>query len=334
MSEQTQYVTPEQLAELKKISSVRGLASIAFTWGWILAAWALYCWKPNVWTFLAGWAVVSGRHLGLAILMHDGAHGLILADRKWNDRVTQWLTAYPILSDTIVYRMYHLQHHRYTWTKNDPDLGLAKPFPITPKSFRRKMLRDFTGQTGYQRYKTILRLSAGLTPGGRGLEGKPLGTVLKNLWQRQKGFFITNGIILAGLTAAGRPEAFLLLWWLPAMTGYSAVLRIRNIAEHAAVPDPGDILKQTRTTLAPFWVRFFMAPHHVNYHLEHHLYMYVPHYRLPAMHRMLRENGTLDRAEISPGYLDVIRKATTATDSDYDRKERNRMNVFGGPVAG
>ncbi len=332
MAEQVQYVTPEELTELKTISNVKGLMSIAGTWAWIVAAWALYCWKPGVWTFLIGWAVMSGRHLGLAILMHEGAHGLVLNDRKWNDRVTQWLTAYPILSDVQVYRMYHLQHHRYTWTKNDPDLGLAKPFPISKTSFRRKMIRDLSGQTGYQRYKLIFRLSSGLSPNGKGLEGKPLGTVLKNLWNRQKGFFITNAIILAGLTAAGHPEAFLLLWWLPALTGYSVVLRVRNIAEHAAIPDPADILKQTRTTLAPFYVRFFMAPHNVNYHLEHHLYMYVPHYHLRKMHKMLEKNGTLARAEVVQGYGEVIRKATTLGETEYDGKERNRMSVFGGPV--
>lgn len=333
MSEQTQYVTPEELMELKKISNVRGLASVSWTWGWIVAVWTLYCMHPGVWTFLAGWIVMSGRHLALAILMHEGAHGLILNNRKWNDRVTQWLTAYPILSDTLVYRMYHLQHHRYTWTNNDPDLGLAKPFPVSRKSFWRKILRDLTGQTGYERYRTILRLSAGLSLKGRGLEGKPLGMVLKNLWNRQKGFFITNGTILAGLSVAGHPEAFLLLWWLPALTGYSLVLRIRNIAEHAVVPDPADILRQTRTTLAPFWVRFFMAPHNVNYHLEHHLYMYVPHYNLRKMHGMLRRNGTLDRAEVATSYLDVLRRATSASATEYDGKPRNRMQVFGGPVA-
>lgn len=323
-----QYVTPEQLAGLKKLSNVRGLASVAFTWGCIIGAWALYIWTPGVWTFLAGWMVVSGRHLALSILMHEGAHGAILSNRKWNDRISQWLTAYPTMADTVVYRMYHLQHHRYTWTKNDPDIGLARPFPITPRSFFRKMARDLTGRTAYHRYRSLLRLSAGLTPAGKGREGKSWGFILKNLWQRQKGFFITNSLILAGLTAAGRPEVFFLLWWLPALTGYNVVLRIRNIAEHAMIPDPSDELKQTRTTLAPFWVRFFMAPHHVNYHLEHHLYIYVPHYNLPKMHRMLRENGVLERAEIAHSYIDVLRKAASAETSEFDGKARNLKAVF------
>jgi fatty acid desaturase len=44
--------------------------------------------------------------------------------------------------------------------------------------------------------------------------------------------------------------------------------------------------------------RFFLLPHHVNYHLEHHLCVAVPHYRLPALHQLLQEKGALEGAEV------------------------------------
>jgi hypothetical protein len=49
------------------------------------------------------------------------------------------------------------------------------------------------------------------------------------------------------------------------------ITRIRNIAEHAVVPDANDPLRNTRTTRANFLERLFIAPYYVNYHLEHHL---------------------------------------------------------------
>jgi len=104
------------------------------------------------------------------------------------------------------------------------------------------------------------------------------------------------------------------VWWLPAWTGYSVVLRIRSIAEHACISDPGDPLRQTRTTLAPAWLRFFVAPHHVNYHLEHHLFMTVPHYNLPRAHRALDAAGVLAHAEVAPNYRQVLRRAASAPD--------------------
>ena len=45
-----------------------------------------------------------------------------------------------------------------------------------------------------------------------------------------------------------------------------------------------------------------IAPNRVNYHLEHHLMMTVPHYKLPRFHRLLRERGVLDHACVANGY--------------------------------
>lgn len=308
----TDYLSKDEIRELGQVSSLRGVAGVVWTWAWIIGAWVLFALEPSVWTFALGWVVVSGRHLAIAILMHEAAHFLLVRDKKWNDRLGEWLVAYPAMLRVDIYRSIHFQHHRATWTDADPDVGLSRPFPITKRSFLRKVIRDLTGQTGYQRYKQIARLSMGLSPMGKGLEGKSLREATRNFLREQRGFVVTSIVLLAALTAAGHPEIFILLWWLPAFTGYSLVLRIRSIAEHAVVPDPTDELLQTRTTLAPFWVRFLMAPHHVNYHLEHHLFMFVPHYNLPRAHALLRERGVLDDASVAPGYVHVLKLATSA----------------------
>ena len=41
-----------------------------------------------------------------------------------------------------------------------------------------------------------------------------------------------------------------------------------------------------------------LFPHHVNYHLEHHLYPAVPHYHLPRLHRLLQDKEALGEAEV------------------------------------
>ncbi len=294
------FLTPAELRELGRVSTLKGVAAIVWTWAWIAGAIALYCWRPAWWTFALGWLIVSSRHLALAVLMHEGAHRLIAKDKRLNDALANWLTAYPIMLNVEVYRMIHLQHHKATWTDADPDLGLAKPFPISKRSLLRKVVRDLTGRTGLARYRLIAGFSAGSPPSVK--------TFLKN----QRGFLLTNALLFALLAFAGRPEAYVLLWLLPALTGYSLVLRLRSIAEHAVVSDPADELRQTRTTLAPFWLRFWLAPHNVNYHLEHHLFMFVPHYNLPKAHRRLRELGVLERAEVAPSYWEVLRRATSA----------------------
>jgi fatty acid desaturase len=88
-------------------------------------------------------------------------------------------------------------------------------------------------------------------------------------------------------------------------------MRIRSIAEHAMIDDPADPLKNTRTTIARWWERLLVAPNCVNFHLEHHLAMTVPHYRLHRMHRMLIERGVLADACVTRGYLAVLARAAS-----------------------
>ena len=86
--------------------------------------------------------------------------------------------------------------------------------------------------------------------------------------------------MLVGLVAAGYWWLYPIMWLLPLATWYQLVSRIRNIAEHAVVPDDDDPLRNTRTTYASPVERLLLAPYWVNYHLEHHLFMFVPCWRL------------------------------------------------------
>ena len=291
--------TREEIQELLRVSSARGWLSIAINWGLVAASFALVAAWPNPLTVVVALFVIGARQLGCAILMHEASHRTLLADRRWNDWVGNWLCAYPIWTDLHAYRPYHLQHHAKNWTPEDPDIGLVLPFPITRASLRRKIWRDLSGQTGRKFARaawkrSVARWRAGDANGRRALVG----------------MLVTNGVLLAVLTAFGHPWLYLL--WVGAwLTTNTLVTRIRSIAEHAMVPDPSDPLRNTRTTLASWWERLLIAPNRVNFHLEHHLLMTVPHYRLPRMHRMLAERGLLDRALVTKGYRAVLARAAS-----------------------
>jgi fatty acid desaturase len=92
------------------------------------------------------------------------------------------------------------------------------------------------------------------------------------------------------------------------MTVYQVILRIRGVLEHAAVPDRADPLRNARTILTKNPVaRFFLNPHHVAYHLEHHLYPAVPHYNLPRLHRALAASDAFRAALVERGYGPALR---------------------------
>ena len=307
----SELVAPEILKKLQSRSNLVGLGLIAHAWGMIFGAMALFYLFPNPLTFILAVMIIGARQLGLAVLMHDAAHNALFRTTNWNNWLSDWLCGYPMMARTDAYRRYHLQHHTRTQQDDDPDLILSKPFPITRKSLRRKLWRDLSGQTGYQQRKAQLLNAFG--PKELGLMGR-----LQHFWSKLGGALVTHMVILAACSALFHWSYYLMFWLLPFLTYHMAITRLRNIAEHAIVPDNDDPFRNARTTKTNFLSRLLIAPYWVNYHVEHHLIMHVPCWHLPLMHKTLLADGYVDRMEMAPGYIDVLRRATSRSD-DEDR---------------
>jgi fatty acid desaturase len=313
-------LTPEERKDLHVLRPWRAWLSFATNWGLVAAAFALVAAWPNPLTVLLALFVIGARQLGCAILMHEAAHRSLFRNRALNDWTGNWLAAYPVWLDLSPYRTYHLKHHTNTWTEADPDLALATPFPISPRSLARKIWRDLSGQTGWKRARVTLARDLGRSHGKVRREDAG--------WTALRGVVITNAVLLGVLATFGRPELYA-LWVVAWFTTFSLVMRIRSIAEHAMIDDPADPLGNTRTTLASGWERLLLAPNRVNYHLEHHLLMAVPHYNLPRMHRMLAERGVIARACTARNYLEVLRRAISAPQDTPRQPARDQSLTFG-----
>ena len=299
-----EVISKEQYEEIKEKQDWRNVLSISSNWLQMSAAMALFFFYPNVITFLVALVIIGSRQFALAVLAHDAAHNLLFENNKVNYLAGQWFCAYPIFQDNRVYRPYHLKHHRHTETEDDPDLVLSSPFPITKKSFIRKIFRDLTGITGVKRYwgslSSIFRT-----------KGDNVFNKISKTSNKIHGFLISNLIIFILISTTMHWSLFLLLWWLPSFTYYSLIIRIRNISEHAVTPGNDDF-DNTRTTKSTVLTRFLMVPHNVNYHLEHHLFTRCPWYNLPKAHSMMIENGYEDKMCIETSYKNVLLKAVSA----------------------
>ena len=293
-----QFFSPDEWRALTTRSRWRGLWLVAHCWGVIGLAMVMGTLWPV--TIPLAVLIIGTRQLGLFILMHDAAHGLLHPDRRINDAVALWFCS----SSLGEYRPYHLQHHRYVQQAEDPDLGLSAPFPISRASLKRKLLRDLSGQTFYkQRIAPLLAASVKTSPLQRQSQELVRG------WR----FVIGNALGFAVFAAAGFWWVWLLMWLLPMATWLPLVTRIRNIAEHALVGrDQADPLRQARTTQAHLVERALLAPYWVNFHLEHHLFTQVPCWKLPQAHALLQQRGITARMEVQPGYLAVLRQAAPA----------------------
>ncbi len=290
------YLPKATVRELSRRSDLWGAWLTFHVWAVIIGAWAVAIIWTNPLTILLALLIVGSRQHGMSILMHDAAHGVLFKTKALNEFVGKWLLAAPYGGDIYAYRHYHLKHHRHTQTELDPDLSLASKFPTTRASIRRKFIRDLTGRTFLR-----IRLANLRSTQEPGMEA----------FQKTSSvpFYATNAALFAGLALAGAWWVYPVLWLLPLATWFMAVLRMRNIAEHALTTTDGNVLTQARTTRANWLARIFLAPYWVNYHVEHHAYMFMPCWQLPRAHRAMAEHH--DDMEMQPGYARVLQLAAT-----------------------
>ncbi len=279
-------------------------------------------------------AILGGRQLGLAILMHDGAHGLLAPDRKLNNFLGQWPSGAATGSDLHAYRAYHLTHHKFTQQPEDPDLSLSAPFPTSRESLWRKFKRDLTGQTFFKQRKSQfavawrgtkamlsnecgdgtrdtsagralnLQSRSGIDAPVANVEGAK--TTARTVWR-----FLAIQILLMAISLAFWGIMPFVLWIVALATSFQLFLRIRNIAEHACTTTgSGDPFTHARTTYANWLERTTVAPYWVNFHSEHHLFMGVPCYNLRLAHTLLGKCNYHQRMTIEPNYLSVLRRVT------------------------
>ncbi|HRQ88823.1 MAG TPA: fatty acid desaturase [Bacteroidia bacterium] len=105
------------------------------------------------------------------------------------------------------------------------------------------------------------------------------------------GYFALLFTTLGGIHAAtGLPlmRGFLLLWIVPLLTAFPLCLIMRQLVQHGNA-DRG-WLTNTRVFHVNPVLRYAIFPFGMDYHLPHHMYATVPHFRLKALHRTLSEH--------------------------------------------
>ena len=119
------------------------------------------------------------------------------------------------------------------------------------------------------------------------------------------GVFIAIIGVAVILTLIGGWTEFLLYWVVPYFSFFFMFMYVRSVADHfGPTMDYDHDLTSTRTVMPFFWEKWFFSPHHINFHIEHHLYASVPFYRLPELSRILMSNPAYAaRAHITYGFV-------------------------------
>jgi fatty acid desaturase len=193
--------------------------------------------------------------------IHEGAHLNLVANRRWNDRLTDALCGFWFVLPVRVYREIHFQHHRKPdfFVADDPDTVFLTV--ESRRAFWLGVLRDLTGLT-------VLRQL------GRFNELAPAGE------RRRRALTILGPVIVVGVAFwLSRLDAALLYYFTLA-TLYPLLNRLRTYAQHVTIDERAGsqfVASETsRTVEAGLLDRIVHTSPRLLYHHEHHLYPHLP----------------------------------------------------------
>ena len=214
---------PELRAELRRVSDVRSTLTVLGAWVQAIGIPVAAVWIGHPVAYVVAFVVMPTVFARFAILGHEAAHRLLFTNKRVNDVVGKWLVAYPAFVAIDAYRRAHMAHHRDEFGPDEPDLALYRGYPIPAASFRRKLVRDAVGISGWKNLTPLFRALRSST-------ARP--TALSILgWQ---------AFLLAAAILSGHWWLYPLLRFGPWMTGWRVINRLRSIAEHGGLQRSDD----------------------------------------------------------------------------------------------
>ena len=229
---------------------------------------------------------------------HDGVHLILLKNKYISLTVGMFVGAasfFPVMGYGIV----HWNHHRYTNQDLDPNVNIYSPH----KTFwQRLLLASIVANRIYTNNTLNLVMNK---PFEKGYRLPFTDTEIRRFAFLNLIFMLFWAIVYSYIAMInGSLALFALL--LPYLCSI-AITGLRIYIEHADTG--GGIFLDSRSFSSPLYTFLLFGN---NFHLEHHLYPKVPAYKLPLVHKYLKEKGLFEKwgANIEPGILAPLKFVT------------------------
>lgn len=268
--------TRSALTDLRATSHWVNAVHLAATWGVVVAAAAAAYATRSPAVYVLAVVVIGSRQRGLVNLVHETSHHKLFRHRAVNDVVGRLVVGYPLLTPPPGYRCQHCRHHANLWdASKDPKaqrydaIGLGDPSSVSPRRF---LLKHVAGP--------LLLLHVP-------------GTLVRTLsfredsWRERVWVSLYWGTILTVSIATGTWLLLLLFWVVPYVTSFQVIRYWNDMADHAGLAgvDPWTTSRSWESNpVTEFFLRSFDA-----YHLLHHLFPGIPHYRMAKAHELLQD---------------------------------------------
>lgn len=289
-------------SDLRKIPDVRSAAAVLVVCAEpILIVWAAIQLAHPL-AYAVAFLLMGRQYARFASLGHEAVHRTLFTNKKLNDWVGRWILSYPSWVPFELYRRAHIDHHRDEMGPKEPDKALYRNYPVTKASFRRKLVRDATGQTGWKLLKGLLRAAWKRKPTAIRIVGCQL-------------------LIICFFAGIERPELYVLLWLLPHLTVWRVINRLRSVAEHGGLMQSPDRRQTTHDVRQSHLASFWLVPFNIGYHLAHHVDMGVPNWNLPELQTELAKSGWVTKDYTYPNYRALWKDLASASEPEPVAKE-------------
>ncbi|MFT4979698.1 MAG: fatty acid desaturase [Myxococcota bacterium] len=221
---------------------------------------------------------------------------------RWMNRVLAWVCALPLGFFPSGYSAFHFEHHHHTHDpKRDPELLLAPERLVSWPSGIVAWVLTLSGVLMLIGRVVSLPLLAANPSAGFWERLAPYASEKKRVViVRQARIALLIYIAVGAGMVLWPPLAMILI---PTVLS-GAFLAFFQLPEHAGLATEGSIFHRTRSIRTNAVVNLFWW--NMSYHAEHHAYMAVPFYHLPALSRLLEAEMC---NVVADGYLSVYRKA-------------------------
>jgi fatty acid desaturase len=288
-----ELLTPPDVNDLLRMAVV--------DWGIVGGCWVAMALLPT-WTWPVWILVVTGRIHGFGVLLHDVAH-MPLKRKTWRVRLLELLCGYPLATTVNAMRYHHLRHHRDSGMPTDPYFkeGVEdRPVLYALNTLRGVLLLPFWT------LRTLFGLAAWAMPGLRTTYGRVF-------LQDRSGRDLTDSrevrdcaredlgqlVFQLGVLAIAVAAPWAVFWGYVVPGTLAGLLAARRLlVEHRYVRTPDrkveTLLATTNDHQIGSPLAWLIAPHHIGYHVVHHIHPAVGLRHLPALRDWYRET--------TPGY--------------------------------
>jgi fatty acid desaturase len=314
------------IRELSVVPDWRNAALLFSHWLVIVAAIFIAIRVDHIAMYLLAGVVIGSRIQWLAVMMHEACHRMLFSNRYINDLIGDLFVSYPLGLSVDLYRVAHMVHHRHTNTMRDYDYRAQRKdrdqhFPKSPRAMGWLFVRSLFGLNYYR----VARAGRIWAPIANFHNPRRFGFDYR-LSLRLR-YIVWAVLVYGAILWSPWRWQILGLILIPQFIWLNIFNRIRAMAEHNGVADEQE-LNGTRTVIPTLLDRFLIAPLHVSYHLEHHLFPSVPGHNLLRLHRhLMADPAYAADAHITRGYWGVIKELTGRSPSIDPHVDASRADV-------